>query len=273
MSDAHRDPTDPAPPARHADDLARALRFFSRLPVPVLPGERDPHAAPDFASLPRVLPVAGLVIALPAVAALALGAWFAVPPLAAAALAIAVLIATTGGLHEDGLADTADGFGAPGSLERRLAIMADSRIGAFGAAALALALLVRVALLAALLEKAGPSAACAALLAASAASRAGMAVPLWLLPSARPGGRSASVGRPGGTAMAICIGLAAALVLALTAGWAGPGRGAWAIVLCGALALAMTAWSRRMLGGQTGDVAGATQVACEIAVLLVLASG
>lgn len=273
MSDPNPDPPAAAPPARHADDLARALRFFSRLPMPVLPGERDPHAAPDFATLPRMLPVAGLVIALPAVATLALGAWFTVPPLAAAALAIAVMIATTGGLHEDGLADTADGFGAPGSVERRLAIMADSRIGAFGAAALALALLIRVALLAAILEKAGPSAACAGLLAASAVSRTGMAVPLWLLPSARPGGRSASVGRAGGTAMAMSAGLAAALLLALTAGWAGAARGAWALVLAGAAALAMTAWSRRMLGGQTGDVAGATQVACEIAVLLVLASG
>ena len=73
--------------------------------------------------------------------------------------------------------------------------------------------------------------------------------------------------------MAVCVGLAVALVLALTAGWAGAGRGAWAIVLAGAVALAMTAWSRRMLGGQTGDVAGATQMACEIAVLLALASG
>jgi len=120
-------------------DLLRCLRFYSRLPVPVLASEIDPYGPPDFATMPRVAPLAGAVIgcvgALMLLAAFALGfgAWLC------AAFAVAVLTLATGAFHEDGLADAADGFGGGSTPERRLEIMKDSRIGAYGGAALILA--------------------------------------------------------------------------------------------------------------------------------------
>jgi adenosylcobinamide-GDP ribazoletransferase len=138
-------------------ELLRCLRFYSRLPVPVLASEIDPYGPPDFATMPRAVPLAGAVIgAVGAIVlatghALGLGAWLC------AALAVASLTLATGAFHEDGLADTADGFGGGSTPERRLEIMKDSRIGSYGAAALILAYLLRVGCLAELILKLGPS--------------------------------------------------------------------------------------------------------------------
>src|SRR5215213_1497463 len=89
-------------------DLVQALRFYSRLPLPALPWEPAPHRLPDFQRVARVLPLAGAVLGiLPALAmgaalVLGLGPWLA------ATLSVAAMTLTTGALHEDGLADTAD---------------------------------------------------------------------------------------------------------------------------------------------------------------------
>lgn len=122
-------------------DLIACLQFYSRLPIPVLAIERRgpaPHLMPDFRRIVRMLPVAGLIIALPAALVLALAQKLGLPPVLAAIFAIAALVATTGAFHEDGLADSADGLGGGMSRERELEIMKDSRIGAFGGAALIL---------------------------------------------------------------------------------------------------------------------------------------
>ncbi len=137
-------------------DLAGCLRFYSRLPVPQLPGEPDPHRSPDFTTLPRMLPLAGLILALPAALVLAAGWAVGLGPFLAATLAVAVAVVATGALHEDGLADVADGFGGGATRERRLEIMRDSRIGAYGGAALVLALALRIGALATLLDRIRP---------------------------------------------------------------------------------------------------------------------
>ncbi len=246
-------------------DLAACLRFYSRLPVPHL-GGGDPHAAPDFTTVPRVLPVAGVILALPSAAAL-LAAWgLGLGPFLSAVLALAVSVAVTGALHEDGLADVAAGFGGA-TPERRLEIMRDSRIGAYGATALVLALALRIGALATMLDRAAASAAIALLLAA-ALSRVAALLPMVLLGPARPGGLSASVGRPtrGTLGTAAGFGLALAL-LALPLGL--PAHGVLAMVLSSGLAaLALTRLADRKIGGQTGDVVGACQQVAEIAGLL-----
>ncbi len=207
------------------------LRFYSRLPVPQLPGEPDPHRVPDFTALPRMLPLAGLILALPAALVLAAGWWIGLGPFLAATLAVAVMVLATGALHEDGLADVADGFGGGGAtLERRLEIMRDSRIGAYGGAALVLALALRIGALATLLDRTGYAAATALILVA-ALSRLAALAPMVLLPPARPGGLSASVGRPNRASLwvALAIGLAVALggvILGL------PLRGVALMILC-----------------------------------------
>ncbi|WP_267425950.1 adenosylcobinamide-GDP ribazoletransferase [Methylobacterium sp. GC_Met_2] len=250
-------------------DLAGCLRFYSRLPVPQLSGEPDPHRSPDFTTLPRMLPLAGLVLALPAAVVLAGAWWIGLGPFLAATLAVATLVVATGALHEDGLADVADGFGGGATLERRLEIMRDSRIGAYGGAALVLSLALRIGALATLLDRTGYAAATALILAA-ALSRVAALAPMVLLAPARPGGLSASVGRPSRASLATALGLG--LALALAACLLGlPFGGVALMMMCAGLTvLSLTALARKKIGGQTGDVIGACQQVAEIAALVAL---
>jgi adenosylcobinamide-GDP ribazoletransferase len=170
----------------------------------------------------------------------------------------------TGALHEDGLADTADGFGGGATRERKLEIMRDSRIGAFGAVALALSILIRVAALAAAL-KGGFWNAAGSLILVAALARAGALMPLAALDPARVDGAGAAAGRLDPAAFAAsCV---AALVIVLIAGILATGfwRALAAAAASAIGAAAMTALARRQIGGQTGDVAGAAQQWAEIA--------
>ena len=98
-------------PARLAADLLACLRFYSRLPVPVLPFETAPYAMLDFARSIRVLPLAGALIGAVGGCVLMAADALGLPPLPAAGFALAALLLTTGAFHEDGLADSADGLG------------------------------------------------------------------------------------------------------------------------------------------------------------------
>ena len=246
-------------------DIARAVRFCSRLPVPALPFEKEPHGPPDTGALARVMPLAGLAIGLLPALVLAAALAMKLGPFLAAALAVAALTAITGAFHEDGLADAADGLFGGATPERRLAIMKDSRIGAFGACALILAFALRIGALAALAERLPASGAAAALLIAAALSRTAAL----LLPPARAEGASFTVGRPDRDALRAAFLLAGCLTLALGLSVKLPPL---AIVLMPALAalagLGLTRLAARLIGGQTGDVAGAAQQAAEIAALL-----
>ena len=133
-----------APLRRGIFDFLVAVQFLTRLRVP-----SDPY---DAAALPRSVkyfPVVGLLIG---VGSALLYRIFSshLPSVAVALLIVVYLVSITGCLHEDGLADAADGFGGGWERERVLAIMRDSRIGSYGAAALTLSLLARVILIASL---------------------------------------------------------------------------------------------------------------------------
>lgn len=259
-------PSGPWPPLR---DLAICLRFYSRLPVPALPGETDRHAAPDFRTVPRMLPIAGLMIGAAGAVALAASLALGLGPFLAAALALAFTTLVTGALHEDGLADVADGFGGGTNVARRLEIMRDSRIGAYGAAALVLSYALRIGALATLADRIGWRVALA-FLAAAALSRTAALWPLCRLPPARPDGAAHAVGRPTGathaTAWALCLAvLAAGFLLGLP--WLGLGLAALLAFLA---AWTLARMAARLVGGQTGDVIGASQQLAEIAALLAL---
>lgn len=250
-------------------DLAAALRFCSRLPVPRLPGETDPHAPPRAARLARLLPVAGALIGAFGGAVLAGALRLGLGPWLSAVLAVAGLTLATGAFHEDGLADTADGFGGGRTPEARLAIMRDSRIGAFGAAALILAFHLRIAALAALAVRLDPLAAAAAVVLAAAVSRVAQLLPLGLLRPARSDGASAAFGRVPLAALAVAGLVTAGLALVLVRATALPAAGAaLGSGLAAAAALGLAGLSRRLIGGQTGDVAGAAQQLAEIAALV-----
>jgi adenosylcobinamide-GDP ribazoletransferase len=246
-------------------DLAQMIRFYSRLPVPRLPIEQDAHALPDFGKAPRMVAVAGLIIGIPAASVLCLAGHLGLPDLLCAGLAVAVSVVTTGAFHEDGLADTFDGLAGGATPQRRLDIMKDSLIGAFGGSALVLGIGLRIAAIAGLLDEAGLGAAALLMLAGASLSRSLGLLPLFLLPPARPGGFSSSVGRPETKAFVTTITLS--LVVLGAVGQAIP---VFLIGLFGAFLLAIVPaglvswWALRTIHGQTGDIAGTAQQLSEI---------
>lgn len=249
-------------------DVLVALRFYTRLPVPPLAGESDPYAAPDFGRVAYAIPLAGAVVG--AIGALALANGFALrfPPLVCAALALTAMVLATGCFHEDGLADSADGLGGGRDREQRLVIMRDSRIGTYGGVALILSLLLRASAIAALAERTGMLRTALVLIAAAAASRAGPILLMRLLPPAQSDGSSYAIGQPSAEQAAAAVLIAALIVAVLLVPSFGV-NATFAALIAPLLALAVMArQAKRLIGGQTGDVAGATQQVAEIAILL-----
>ncbi|WP_264811937.1 adenosylcobinamide-GDP ribazoletransferase, partial [Gluconacetobacter johannae] len=172
--------------ARRRADLLAGLGLLTRLPVGWLARGAGPV---DMARSVWTWPLAGLGVGVVGGGVLAVLSLAGVPRLPAAGWAVAVQILLTGGLHEDGLADMADGFGGGRDRARKLEIMRDSRIGAYGVLALVLSLLLRVTAAAA---AAHPIAAMAV---AGTLSRAAMTGVLAALPPARGDGIAGTMGR------------------------------------------------------------------------------
>jgi adenosylcobinamide-GDP ribazoletransferase len=183
----------------------------------------------------------------------------------AALLAVLAGLCLTGALHEDGFADTADGFFGGGDRQSRLAIMRDSRHGTYGV----LAIVLSVALRAAALAQTGEAVyAGLALIAAHAASRAMFPAAMWALAPARADGLGAEAGRP--RAAPVVTAAAIGLVIALAA--LGPAMGLTAFAASAAAVVAAALVARRLIGGYTGDVLGALQQIAEIVMLLAAAA-
>ena len=232
-------------------DLRAGLSLLTRLPLP--PPAQFPTPPACWA-----WPFAGLVVGGLAtgggLAALALG----LPAGLAAVVVLMIGTLTTGALHEDGLADCADGFWGGWTKDRRLEIMKDSHIGSYGVMALLLVTLARWSAASALLAAGHWP----ALIAAATLSRVPMAVLMAALPNARGSGLAASVGRPGRRQVG------AAAVLALGLGCGITGSVGLAMALAVAVAGLALAWiARAKIGGQTGDVLGASQQLSDLAAL------
>ena len=236
-------------------DVKASVVFLTRIPAGWL--GVDPSAKADFRRAARVFPLVGCLIGLAGGIVLWIAALIGMPPLAAATLAVTATMAITGGLHEDGLADTADSFGGA-TTEQRLQIMDDSRIGTFGAAALILTLLIRVASLAAIAGISGPFTALIALVAAEGVSRAAM-VRLWHeLPAARLSGLAQESGPPDNNAMLIALATAVVLVIIMIL-VVGFRPAVIAAILAAAASYGLTRLIATTLGGRTGDTLGACQ--------------
>lgn len=239
-------------------DLRSALGLLTRLPLP------QSNAAPRGAQAAWAWPVAGAIIgglaAMVALLALCLG----VSPAVAAAITIAAQAMLTGAMHEDGLADTADGLWGGWDKARRLEIMKDSHIGSYGVLALILVTLARWSALAALLETGSVF---AAIIAVACVSRAPMAVLMAWLPNARNGGLSKAVGRPSvnTAATALCLAIAICFVLV---GW----QAISMVIATAFVSLGLGLVARAKIGGQTGDILGAAQQIAEAAALGALAA-
>ncbi len=237
-------------------DIPAALGLLSRLPVPV----DAESATARGAAAAWAYPVAGMIIGAIAACVASVATGLGLPAAIAAVLALATLVIITGAMHEDGLADSADGLWGGWDPARRLAIMKDSHIGVYGVAALVLSFLLRWTALGGLVVSGlhWPGLITAAIL-----SRASMTALMAMLPHARADGLSQSVGRP--TAKSAGIAAIIALVAAILFwGW-------WGLVITLAAGLATVlciGLARAKIGGQTGDILGATQQVTEIAVLL-----
>jgi adenosylcobinamide-GDP ribazoletransferase len=241
-----------------AEELKASIIFCTRLPLL----QSTPLTGNSLSCAAWAFPVAGIVIGLVGAIIYGVAHRLGLPPWPAAGLSVAATMLATGCLHEDGLADTTDGFGGGHTREQKLAIMRDSHIGAYGVCALIISLVLRVSALASL---PGAHAVVWALIASHTAARATMPALMLLLPPARSDGLSFDAGRPPGesVAAAAVIGF---LILILGLHF---GRGLLALVVL-AVIVALVAWlAKRQVGGQTGDVLGALEQAGEIAVLLV----
>jgi adenosylcobinamide-GDP ribazoletransferase len=246
-------------------DLAARVGFLTRLPMPA-----DLPFVPLSEAM-RAFPLAGALIGALGGAVLASLAGLGLPALAAAGLALAALACLTGALHEDGLADTADGFGGGKDRASKLAIMRDSHIGSYGVLALILGLLVKAACLAALAQDSWLH--LVALLAATGAlSRALM---VWLMastPPARSDGVAHAAGQPSDLTArsALLIGGLLALVLLLFS------YGLIAALVVGGVGVAAAGAVRllamRQVGGHTGDICGALQFVSETAMIAAAAT-
>lgn len=229
--------------------LVLAVVFLTRLPLGRFLGPRLRPLAQAAWAFPLAGLVAGTLAAVPL--------WL-VPGLLGAALSVAAMAWLTGALHEDALADFADAGGGR-DVADRLRIMRDSTIGSYGATALLATLLLRVAALSVL----GP----AALIGAAALGRA---APVWLMramPPARGDGLGQGAGRPSMRAVAGASLIGAAAMIA-----AAPGAAPAALALAGLSALLVARRARLLVGGQTGDILGASVLLAETAALVALAA-
>ncbi len=248
-----------------SEHFRNAARFMTILPMRSAAGE----IAPDW--LTRCLkysPLVGIGIGLASGIVLLIAAelW---NETIAAMLAVATSIALTGALHEDGFADTFDGFGGGFTVEKRLAIMKDSRIGTYGALALGLNVALRIAALAALTPWEGM----AALIAVHAAARA---VPAWVMTRLTYSGDVSAMkvayaeSRP--RIDELQLGLIFVLLAILPLTLISAPAVAFGALLGAALATLLALWARRLIGGYTGDVLGAIEQTFEIGFLLGVAA-
>ena len=244
-------------------DLLTAFMLLTRLPL-----ERviRSGAPPDLARCVWAFPIVGVVVNGLGGLTYWLAHWFGMPPLLAAVWAVATTIIATGALHEDGLADTADGFGGGITPDRKLEIMRDSHIGCYGALALIVTTAMRVAAISGLDE---PAWAMVALCLAGMLGRAGILVLLLTLSPAREDGLGAAMRNTEAGKAAIGLALAAVVCLLALPVW----RAAVFVILALGTTLAMARLARGQIGGYMGDVLGATEVVTECVVLTVAASG
>ena len=236
------------------DEARVALSLLTRLPCGPLPQSLIPTGQTAWA-----FPLVGLLIG-GATGLVFLAAALVLPPLLAAFLSVLGGVLLTGGLHEDGLADVADGFGGGLTRETRLEIMRDSRVGTYGV----LALVISIGIIAGAMANLSISTATLGyFLAVGAASRGAMLLPMALLSPARSEGLGQGAALPLGWPLGLGLGIGLAIALLVLP-----------VLIAGIVAssLLMLWAAKRLIGGQTGDVLGATQKLAEVTAWVLVAA-
>jgi len=235
---------------------------LTRLPFPVPTGAVRKGA---LASSARAFPLVGVVVGAAGAVAMLAAAGLGLAPLASAFLGLAVTVLITGALHEDGLADVADGFGGGATPAQKIKIMRDSRTGVYGMLAIVFSVALRAGVLGGFNN---PEIAAAALVAAAALSRGLLPAAMHFLEPASKSGLARKAGRPDQEAWVTALVLGALLAFLFL----GPLGGLVAIVF-GMIGAALVAWlAFSQIGGVTGDVLGAQQQVAEVAILIAAAA-
>lgn len=240
--------------------IATAFTFLTRFP---LVARISLYEQEDLGAAARWYPLVGIVIGALGAGVL-YGSGYIFSREVAAAIALTCLVLATGAFHEDGLADTADGFGGAFDPARKLEIMKDSRIGTYGSAALILSLLIRWRLL----MEIPIELMFVTLISAHSLSRWSAVVMVKMLPYVREGASNKPI--------AMGIGWKELFIATLTVG--AVSYPMWkahvaAILLTVLVVSVMTIISRRQIAGVTGDVLGATNQIVEIATLALWIAG
>ncbi|MFT5650135.1 MAG: adenosylcobinamide-GDP ribazoletransferase [Yoonia sp.] len=238
-------------------DIPAAIGLLTRLPVRV---DTD-RATARGAAAAWAYPIVGLIVGGIAAIGMIIAGAIGLPASAVALIGVATVTIITGAMHEDGLADTADGLWGGWDPVHRLKIMKDTYIGTYGVIAIVLSLVMRWLLLTELVDLGAGT----ALIAAAMLSRAAMVGVMAWLPNARESGLSRAVGRPTLAVTLIAVAIAAVGAIGFI-GLLGVFAAAAVFVTaagCGAIA-------KTKIGGQTGDILGFVQQMTEISVLLYL---
>ena len=243
-------------------ELQLAFMLLTRLPA----GTLTSHL-PELAHARWAFPIVGCIVGGIIAVSYIILSLLLLPSFAAAILAITAGLFSTGAIHEDGLADCADGFGGGENREKKLAIMRDSNIGSYGTLSLIIIMGLRILLLSMLpakLEIATPIIICAVI------SRYAMVGYLCLLPAARQDGlgNQASGNQTSGDNISALL---LAGLIALPAFVIGAFGLIYVIIAIVSVALIWGVIAKYQLGGQTGDVCGAGQIICETAGWLIIA--
>ena len=244
-------------------ELQLAFMLLTRLPAGTLTSQ-----LPELAHARWAFPIVGCIVGGIIAASYIILSLLLLPSFAAAILAITAGLFSTGAIHEDGLADCADGFGGGQNREKKLAIMRDSAIGSYGTLSLIIIMGLRISLLSMLpakLEIVTPIIICAVI------SRYAMVGYLCLLPVARQDGlgNQASGNQASGDNISALL---LAGLIALPAFVIGAFGLIYVIIAIVSVAVIWGVIAKYQLGGQTGDVCGAGQIICETAGWLIIAT-
>jgi len=242
------------------NEIKLAITLLTRIPIGSIKGE-----VPAISVTGWVWPIIGLLIGLASGGVYLLGSYLNFPPPISALLSISISILLTGGLHEDGLADVADGFGGGHTKERKLEIMRDSRVGTYGILALIISVGFRVITVACFTE---PLVAFSAILLTSAISRTAMILALSFMPVARNDGMGHTASDKSNQKIAyIALGIMSVGMIPI--GFVI----SFSIFVILIISCTLFGWvAIRQIGGQTGDVLGTMQQIAEVTTLLVFLS-
>ena len=245
---------------RFLKDFYSSVVFLTRFPAPPwVEAAKRPLATSMWA-----FPIVGVLIAAVGSATYVCCDLLGLPVFIAALFTVVTIIIATGGLHEDGLSDLADGVWGGADPRQRLSIMSDSRIGAHGTIALITSVGSRTAAIAAISD---PMLVLGALVATCAVSRGMMPIIMMVSRPAKEDGLGASAGTPAKSTCAVSLLLAFTITM-LSA------PGGWLIcMIAAAMGTLLVSWlAQRALGGYTGDTIGASQQLAEMFALAIIAS-